>query len=228
MKKYLKKLLVVAMALMPSLSINTFAQPSGDDPVFIPVKEPTNPTPAPGPRIMSIGPNDIPVRPKPNPNPNPNPKPGGPRIMSVDPDVIPIKPVPGGDIPLPRIASVEPEEIPIKSPSDSYPRPRMRSAEPDDIPVVPSPGSDPGSLPRLRNSAQAPHCYHIADVVYIDADATITFINATVTRYNDNQVWSDANNSNTLSIITSADAGEYLLNLTLSNGQSYIGKYIIE
>ncbi len=148
--------------------------------------------------------------------------------MSVDPDVIPIKPEPGGDIPLPRIASVEPEEIPIKSPSDSYPRPRMRSAEPDDIPIVPFPGSDPGTMPRLRNSAQAPHCYHIANVVYIDADATITFINATVTRYNDNQVWSDANNSNTLSIITSADAGDYLLNLTLSNGQSYIGKYIIE
>ena len=206
MKKYLKKLLVVAMALMPSLSINTFAQPSGNDPEDIPVTETPspNPNPIPAPRIMSIDPDEIPVIPAPDPHPNPGPNPG------------------------PRIASAEPDEIPIKSPTDDIPRPRMRSAEPDDIPIIPAPGLDPGTMPRLRNGAQAPHCYHINGVVYIDADATITFINATVTRYNDNQVWSDANNSNTLSIITSADAGEYLLNLTLSNGQSYIGKYIIE
>lgn len=227
MKKYLKKLLVVAMALMPSLSINTFAQPSGNDPEIIPVKETPSPNPGTGPRIMSVDPDVIPIKPKPGDDIP------APRIMSVNPDEIPVIPAPNPNPnprpnPGPRIASGEPEEIPIKSPSDSYPRPRMRSAEPDDIPVVPFPGSDPGTMPRLRNSAQAPHCYHIADVVYIDADATITFINATVTRYNDNQVWSDANNSNTLSIITSADAGDYLLNLTLSNGQSYIGKYIIE
>ncbi len=226
MKKYLKNLLVVAVALMPSLSINTFAQPSGNDPEDIPVKETPSPNPG-GPRIMSVNPDEIPVIPAPNPNPNPGPNPG-PRIASAEPDEIPIKPEPGSGVPVPRIASGEPEEIPIKSPTDHSTHPRMRSAEPDDIPVVPFPGSDPGTMPRLRNSAQAPHCYHIADVVYIDADATITFINATVTRYYDNQVWSDANNSNTLSIITSADAGEYLLNLTLSNGQSYIGKYIIE
>ncbi|MBR4593887.1 MAG: hypothetical protein IKO33_04825 [Bacteroidaceae bacterium] len=228
MKKYLKNLLVVAVALMPSLSINTFAQPSGNDPEIIPVKETPSPNPGTGPRIMSNGPSTIPVRPKPNPNPNPNPKPGGPRIMSVDPDVIPIKPVPGGDIPLPRIASAEPEEIPIKSPSDSYPRPRMRSAEPDDIPVIPDPNTNPGGGPRFRNSVQTPHCYHIDGVVYIDADATITYINASVTRYDDNQVWSDASNTNTLSITTSAAPGSYLLELTLSTGQSYKGKYIIE
>ena len=39
MKKYLKKLLFVALALMPSLSINTFALPSGSDPDPIPVEE---------------------------------------------------------------------------------------------------------------------------------------------------------------------------------------------
>ena len=83
-------------------------------------------------------------------------------------------------------------------------------------------------MPRFRNSAQAPHCYHIGGVVYIDAATTVTYINASVTRYEDNQVWSNASNTNTLSIITSADAGEYYLHLTLSTGQSYIGKYIIQ
>ena len=201
MKKYLKNLLVVAVALMPSLSINTFAQPSGNDPEIIPVKETPSPNPHPGPRIMSVNPDEIPVIPAPNPNPNPRPNPG------------------------PRIASAEPDEIPIKSPTDDIPRPRMRSAEPDDIPIVPMPGSG-STLP--RNRAQAPHCYHINGVVYIDAAATVTYINASVTRYSDNQVWSDANNSNTLAITASPDPGEYHLQLTLSTGQSYQGKYIIE
>lgn len=204
MKKYLKNLLVVAVALMPSLSINTFAQPSGNDPEFIPVKETPSPNPHPGPRIMSVNPDEIPIIPAPNPNPNPGPN------------------------PRPRIASAEPDEIPIKSPTDDIPRPRMRSAEPDDIPVVPSPGTNPGGGPRFRNSAQTPHCYHINGVVYIDAAATVTYINASVTRYSDNQVWSDANNSNTLAITASPDPGEYHLQLTLSTGQSYQGKYIIE
>ena len=175
----------------------------GVEPDVIPIK-PKPGDDIPAPRIMSVNPDEIPIIPAPNPNPNPGPN------------------------PRPRIASAEPDEIPIKSPTDDIPRPRMRSAEPDDIPIIPAPGLDPGTMPRLRNSAQAPHCYHINGVVYIDAAATVTYINASVTRYGDNQVWSDANNSNTLSIITSADAGEYLLNLTLSNGQSYIGKYIIE
>ncbi len=206
MKKYLKNLLVVAVALMPSLSINTFAQPSGNDPENIPVTETPspNPNPIPAPRIMSVNPDEIPVIPAPNPNPNPGPNPG------------------------PRIASAEPDEIPIKSPTDDIPRPRMRSAEPDDIPIIPAPGLDPGTMPRLRNSAQAPHCYHINGVVYIDAAATVTYINASVTRYSDNQVWSDANNSNTLAITASPAPGEYHLQLTLSTGQSYQGKYIIE
>ena len=177
MKKYLKKLLVVALALMPSLSINTFAQdPGGADPECIPVKS------------------------------TPTPNPGGPRSTHDDLDVIPIKPCPGPSIPRPRIS---PEEY-------------------DDKPIVPAPNPNPNPNPGPRSNDQEPYCYHIGGVVYIEADANITYINATVTRYDDNQVWSDASNSNTLSIITSADAGEYLLNLTLSNGQSYIGKYIIE
>ena len=199
MKKYLKNLLVVAVALMPSLSINTFAQPSGADPEFIPVKE--------------------------TPSPNPHP---GPRIMGVDPDVIPIKPKPGDDIPAPRVASVDPEEIPIKSPSGSYPRPRILPDEYDDKPIVPMPDPNPNPNPGPRSSGQEPYCYHIGGVVYIEADATITYINASVTRYDDSQVWSNASNSNTLSITTSGDTGSYLLELTLSDGQYYIGEYVIE
>ena len=177
MKKYLKKLLVVALALMPSLSINTFAQPSGNDPEFIPVKE--------------------------HPSPNPTPS---PRSLPGDVDPIPIKPMPGGDLPHPRISP------------EGY----------DDAPIVPKPNPSPNPNPGPRSSDQEPYCYHIGGVVYIEADANITYINATVTRYDDNQVWSDASNSNTLSITTSADIGTYLLELTLSDGQSYIGEYVIE
>ena len=203
MKKYLKKLLVVALALMPSLSINTFAQPSGDDPVFIPAWESTSPNPHPGPRIMSNGPEDIPVKPKPSPNPDPNPNPGGERIMSNGYDDAPIVPKPGGDLPHPRIMGGD----------------GNNTGEPIDLKTRPT---------RPRSVDVTPVCYHYEGIVYIEADASITYINASVTRYNDNQVWSDASNSNTLSITTSADIGVYLLELTLSNGQSYIGEYVIE
>ena len=203
MKKYLKNLLVVAVALMPSLSINTFAQPSGNDPEFIPVKEHPSPNPTPGPRIMGFDPNDIPVNPKPNPNPNPNPNPGGERIMSNGYDDAPIVPWPGGNIPHPRIMSGD----------------GNNTGEPIDLKTRPT---------RPRSVGEIPVCYHYEGVVYIEADASITYINASVTRYNDNQVWSKASNSNTLSITTSADIGSYCLELTLSNGQSYIGEYVIE
>ena len=202
MKKNMKKLLVIALALMPSLSISVMAQPSGDDPEVIPVKQVPLPS-NPGPRIAPLDYDDIPLKPLPDPDPNPNPI---PRLTSQGDEVIPIKPRPGdGGVPVPRV----------------------RSNEPDDIPIIPDPNSG-GTLPRFRNSAQAPHCYHIGGVVYIDAATTVTYINATVTRYDDNQVWSNASNTNTLSITTSTDAGSYLLELTLSTGQSYKGKYIIE
>ena len=188
MKTNMKKLLVIALALMPSLSISVMAQSPGGDPSD------------PDPEV-------IPVKPHPSPIPNP-----APRCLPDDPDGMLI---------------VEPIPLPDPTPGIN-PGPRVRSNEPDDIPIVPDPTTNPGGVPRFRNSAQAPHCYHIGGVVYIDADATITYINASVTRYDDNQVWSDASNTNTLSITTSADPGSYLLELTLSTGQSYQGKYIIE
>ncbi len=175
----MKKLLVIVMALMPSLSILAM-NPSGYDLMPEPDDIPIIPHPGtggPGPRIMSVGPNDIPITPDPNIGGG-----GGPR-QDIDPNLIPIKPVPG-------------------------------------------PGT--GHEPRIRSVVQEPECYHYDGVVYIYADNTITYINASVTRYDDNQVWSNAGSGNTLSITASDASGEYYLELTLSSGQSYIGKYIIE
>lgn len=156
MKLNMKKLLVIALALMPSLSISVMAQspgggPSEPDPEVIPVKQVPTPT-NPGPRIIPDEPIPIPITPEPHPFPNPGP----------------------------------------------------------------------------RSAAQAPDCYFQSGVVYIDADSAVTYINASVTRYSDNQVWSDAASTNTLVITVSPDPGEYYLQLTLSTGQSYQGKYIIE
>ena len=181
MKKNMKKLLVIVMALMPSLSILSLAQ-----------------------------------------------EPGG----GIDPNELPIKSVPGLGIPGPRVMSNEPDDIPITpDPGTGIGGgPRIMPDDYDDIPVVPhpNPNPNPGHEPRIRNNAQNPYCYHSAGVVYIEADSTITYINASVTRNADNQVWSNAASGNTLSITASDDSGVYLLELTLSNGQSYIGKYIIE
>ena len=155
MKLNMKKLLVIALALMPSLSINTFAQDGGE---------------------------------------------GGGTIP------------PGSD---------EPLNLPL-----IVIRPRLVPDEPIPIPITPAPNPFPNPGP--RSAAQAPNCYFQDGVVYIDADATITYINAKVTRSADAQVWSDAAATNTLAITVSPAPGEYHLQLTLSTGQSYQGKYIIE
>ena len=155
MKKNMKKLLVIVMALMPSLSICSFAQEGGG---------------------------------------------------TIPDDDSPINPITTG----------------------TTPRPRFMPDDYDDIPIIPMPSPTTGHEPRIRNTAQAPYCYHSAGVVYIEADSSITYINASVTRYADNQVWSNAASGNTLSITASDSSGEYYLELTLSSGQSYIGKYIIE
>ena len=183
MKKNMKKLLVIVMALMPSLSILAM-NPSGYD--------------------LMPEPDDIPITPMPDPFPGHEP-----RIMSVgatgDND--------GGPIDL-GLGGV---------------RPRSRQdIDPNEIPIKPCPGPGDDHRPRFRSEVQDPECYHLDGVVYIEADNAITYINASVTRYNDNQVWSNTSNTNTLSISASADSGTYLLELTLSDGRAYIGEYIIE
>ena len=177
MKKYLKKLLVVALALMPSLSINTFAQDPGSG-------------------------ND-------------------------NTDEIPIVIIHEGTTPRLRdsIDTGSGEPISIKT----HPiRPRSLPGDVDPIPVKPIPDPNPNPYPGPRGSAQTPYCYYANGVVYIDADITITYIIASITRSYDNLIWSGTSATNTLSINASSDVGEYLLELTLSNGLSYIGKYIIE
>ena len=155
MKTNMKKLLVIALALMPSLSINTFAQDGGE---------------------------------------------GGGTIP------------PGSD---------EPLNLPL-----IVIRPRLVPDEPIPIPITPAPNPFPNPGP--RSTSQAPHCYHQDGVVSIDAVSSITYINASVTRYDDNQVWSDAAAFNTLSISASSDIGNYALKFTLSDGKSYIGEYDIK
>jgi len=153
MKLNMKKLLVIALALMPSLSINTFAQDGGEDGGTIP---------------------------------------------------------PGSD---------EPLNLPL-----IVIRPRLVPDEP--IPITPAPNPFPNPGP--RSTSQAPHCYYQDGVVSIDAVSSITYINASVIRSYDNQVWTGTASGNTLCIAASSDSGEYYLKLTLSDGQSYQGKYIIE
>ena len=183
MKKDMKKLLVIVMALMPSLSILAM-NPCGYDlmpePDDIPITPMPDPFPGHEPRIMSVGDN--------------NDNDGGPIDLGL-----------GGVRPRNR-QDIDPNLIPIKP--------------------LPSPGT--GHEPRIRNVVQDPECYHYDGVVYIYADNTITFISATVTRIGDNLTWTGSASTNTLSISVSAAIGVYRLELTLSDGRSFIGEYIIE
>ena len=181
MKKNMKKLLVIVMALMPSLSILAM-NPSGfsivPDPDDIPIVPPSDPIPLP--RIMSIG-------------------------ATGDND--------GGPIDL-GLGGV---------------RPRNRQdIDPNLIPIKPVPGPGTGHEPRIRSVVQDPECYHYDGVVYIYADGTVTAITATITRIGDNLTWTGSASTNTLSINASAAIGVYRLELTLSDGRSFIGEYFIE
>ena len=175
----MKKLLVIVMALMPSLSILAM-NPSGfsivPDPDDIPIVPPSDPFP--GPRIMSVDGTDDNA--------------GGPIDLGL-----------GGVRPR---QDYDPNEIPIKP--------------------APSPGGD--HMPRIRSVVQDPQCYHYDGVVSIYADSTVTFINATITRIGDNLTWSGSASSNTLTLSASSAIGVYRLELTLSDGRSFIGEYIIE
>ncbi len=99
MKKNMKKLLVIALALMPSLSISVMAQslgggPSDPDPECIPFKPHPSPNPNPAPRCLPDDPDGMPlVEPISLPGPTPGINPG-PRIRSNCPDDIPVVPAP--------------------------------------------------------------------------------------------------------------------------------------
>ena len=103
--------------------------------------------------------------------------------------------------------------------------------DPEDIPVLPVP--NPGTTPIPRNRARAryieevPTCTYYEGEVTIEAGSGITLITATVERAEDNATWSDAAMDDTLIMSVSDEPGTYYLTFTLSNGKSYMGKYIL-
>ena len=121
----------------------------------------------------------------------------------------------------------DPDDIPIVPPSDPTPLPRQ-DIDPNLIPIKPLPSPGTGHEPRFRSVVQDPECYHYDGVVYIYADSTVTFISASITRIGDNLTWTGSDYSNTLTISASAAIGVYRLELTLSDGRSFIGEYVIE
>ena len=105
--------------------------------------------------------------------------------------------------------------------------------EPDDIPVKDYPNPNPNPVPRNRargrsfNLETVPACYYFNGEVSIQADSSVTFINASVERLEDNAVWTDAGMGDTLIMSVTDEPGTYILRFTLSNGKSYIGEYTL-
>ena len=101
--------------------------------------------------------------------------------------------------------------------------------EPDEIPIK----GDPNPIPRNRargrsfNLETTPACYYFNGEVSIQADSSVTFINASVERLEDNAVWTDAGMGDTLIMSVTDEPGTYILRFTLSNGKSYIGEYTL-
>ena len=106
---------------------------------------------------------------------------------------------------------------------------------PEMVPVKPYPNPNPNpnpnpSGPRSRARARTieePQCYYCDGEVTIQADNAITYISAQVVRAEDNMTWSDAGADSTITLTVTEDPGTYYLYFTLSNGKSYIGKYIL-
>ena len=103
------------------------------------------------------------------------------------------------------------------------------------IPITPhpNPSPDPGSVPSPKNRARAryievePQCFYCDGGVTIQADPTVSYITVQVVRAEDNMTWSDAGAGSTITLTVTSDPGTYYLYFTLSNGKSYIGKYIL-
>ena len=101
--------------------------------------------------------------------------------------------------------------------------------EPDEIPIKSDPNTGPRNRARGRsfNYETTPACYYFNGEVSIQADSSVTFINASVERLEDNAVWTDAGMGDTLIMSVTDEPGTYILRFTLSNGKSYIGEYTI-
>lgn len=104
---------------------------------------------------------------------------------------------------------------------------------PAQIPVQPDPNNNTGNAPGPRNRARAryievePQCNYYEGEVTIQADNNVSYITAEVVRAEDNMTWSDAGAGSTITLTVTSDPGTYYLYFTLSNGKSYIGKYIL-
>lgn len=83
-------------------------------------------------------------------------------------------------------------------------------------------------LPPLSPRSIAPECYYLDGYVYIIGNNSITGITGTVTRLSDNAQWSNNCTSNMLQLAVSTDLGVYSLTITLSDGNSYQGVYILD
>lgn len=100
----------------------------------------------------------------------------------------------------------------------------------EDIPLKPDPsgsGGNPRNRARARYIEVEPQCYYYEGEVTIQADPTVSYISAQVVRADDNMTWSDAGAGSTITLTVTSDPGTYYLYFTLSNGKSYIGKYIL-
>ena len=210
MKKNMKKLLVIVMALMPSLSILAM-NPSGYDlmpePDDIPITPMPDPFPGHEPRIMSVGAtgdND-----------------GGP----IDLGLGGVRPRSGGD----HVEEEKNQSVELKV---ENPRPRGDDGGYDDG------GDDDGNygepLINLHNGgdiprsvADVPDCYVSGAVVYFEADPSITYMEATVTSLATGQSWTNTSITNILTVTASAAPGSYTIGLTLSDGTYYTGEYTI-
>lgn len=101
--------------------------------------------------------------------------------------------------------------------------------DPDEIPIKGDPNPGPRNRARGRsfNYETTPACYYFNGEVSIQADSSVTFINASVERLEDNAVWTDAGIGDTLIMSVTDEPGTYILRFTLSNGKSYIGEYTL-
>lgn len=99
----------------------------------------------------------------------------------------------------------------------------------DDLEEIPLKTDPPSPRPRARSGSvitvAAPECYYYNGIVSISAGDDIYYINATVTRIEDNQQWNGSSAGNELFINVSTESGTYILELTLSNRMTYYGEY---
>lgn len=107
-----------------------------------------------------------------------------------------------------------------------------KNEEPYQIPIRqdPNPNPKPNPGPRMRSSGRSVEastlvCNYYEGEVSIQAGTDITFINATVTRLDNNEQFTNVGFGYVTIIQVSEDSGTYALHITLSDGTGYYGEY---